>query len=144
MSDTCDWHAMHVFFGIIETALKRQQAQKSEPQRRLCSSRVTQPYSPVNVQYDMPLPKCGRLFCLLNLAGNRPTGQALPCSILLCSAECGIMLLCLCHIAGVRTWARLMQGSKWCFGGNAWIFSPAYALEWGAKYGPAMRSQSYR
>ena len=34
-----------------------------------------------------------------------------------------------------------LQGAKWCYGGNAWIFSSSYLLEWGAKYGPAMKAQ---
>lgn len=38
----------------------------------------------------------------------------------------------------------LLQGAPWCFSNNAWTLSTEYLIEWGARWGPYMRSQPYR
>ena len=38
----------------------------------------------------------------------------------------------------------MLQGAPWCFNNNAWTLSTEYLIEWGARWGPFMKSEPYR
>ena len=47
--------------------------------------------------------------------------------------------ICPCDSRGI-----VVQGAPWCFDNNAWTLSTEYLIEWGARWGPYMKSQPYR